>query len=494
MLRYLVSLIVLVIVLSACGAGGELLLPPPGDYELVPLTPLAVSDNQSWSYSVGDNSWTVYLKGVSTAQPTQDAPTETATPLPPTAVPVTSTPTPTLIPPTAAPTLAPTVTPTLPSVPSAARELSLVADLAFTPDQLPPQTRLWYERARYAMLSERQYPDAEEAALSGNNYAVARTLDNHITALMTILAATGDPAALEEIWRLSELARSTYADTGGGYLGLVWKYCEPDYPNCNTDYNGLDESLLFGFQARIAYVMHVNRHLDARYAESAEWWTWVGLEQQWQKWIERKGAYDWALIYPWAAELDNTDYLTLDKSLTHAYTAVASGWLLYGAILDNAEHLAEGERRAGVLFSMMEGTSSYSWDHRVPGHNKEPYGCEPSGYASHAASQWFVLYLAHLAWFDDAGMTPIARTWGNLLSRADTSADTYPGDVCGSGSDRLARVTINNIGSYALWDARIAHDIERIYNDQQSPNTPQSINIPASLTLFYAVEEGYARD
>lgn len=428
-------------------------------------------------------TWTLHLGAPATAVPTLPS----ATPIPPTATAI-----PTNTPRSSATPLPATATPVPTQPPAAAvRSLSLVADPAFKVDALPSQTRLWYDRAWYAVRSDRQYPDAQKAAESGDNYLTSRTLDNHITALATILAATGDPAALEEIWRLGVVARAQYADTGRGYLGLVWKYCTPpEAPGCNTDDNGLDESLLFGFQARMAFILDANRHLDPKYGEAADWWAWVGLEQQWPKWVDRKGFYDWPTIYPWAAELDNWDYLTLDKSLTHAFSSVMSGWLLYGAMLDDAEHLAEGERRAAVLLSMMEGTTSWTWDHRVPDYNKEPYGCQPSGYAAHAASMWFFNYLADVSWFTDAAMKPIARTWGNLFARADTTGDTWPGTVCGTGSDRLARLIINNVASYALWDTRIAADAERVYNDQQSPNQPQSLNIPASLTLYYAVQEG----
>lgn len=429
-------------------------------------------------------TWTLHLGGPATAVPMLPS----ATPIPPTATAIpTNTPRPSATPLPATATPAPTQPPA-----ATVRSLSLVADPAFNVDALPSQTRLWYDRAWYAVRSDRQYPDAETAALSGDNYAVSRTLDNHIVALATILAATGDPTALAEIYRLSELVRSTYADTGGGYLGLVWKYCQPpEASGCNTDYNGLDESLLFGFQARIAYLMHVNRHLDPTYADAAAWWTWIGLEQQWPKWITRKGAYDWALIYPWSAAMANTDYLTLDKSLTHAYTAVTSGWLLYGAITGDAAHVAEGERRAAVLRSMMQGATAWTWDHRVPNYNKEPYGCQPSSYAAHTQSQLLFDYLAGVSWFADPdAMAHVARTIGNTLVRADTAANTWPGTICGSGTDRLARVTINNLAGYALWDARIAADSERIYDDQQAPNTPQSLHIPAGLTLYYAVQEG----
>src|SRR5688572_9784432 len=84
---------------------------------------------------------------------------------------------------------------------------SLAADPLHDPAPLNQEQAVWYTRL-WEAIDGSTYPDPDQAAASGNTYAIGRPLQQHILALMTAFRVTHDLRLLDETDRLMELARA----------------------------------------------------------------------------------------------------------------------------------------------------------------------------------------------------------------------------------------------------------------------------------------------
>ena len=175
--------------------------------------------------------------------------------------------------------------------------LTLRIDLTFNEKQLPVEARLWYSRFWAGLRNPSQYPNATALAQSNDTYNYGRPLNTHITTILQLLRVTGDQRLLDEVDRLTELMRAKLKDrsiltVGGstyqadGYLNWVWQYNEPSY--VGTDIHEMDEILTHSLVASYAYAFQVNRDLDPRYAERAQFWTNYLKNHFEAKWRKRK--------------------------------------------------------------------------------------------------------------------------------------------------------------------------------------------------------------
>lgn len=386
-----------------------------------------------------------------------------------------------------------TVTPPVPTPWSAvrsnedARPLTLVADPTFDREQLPPLTRAQYDRLWRTLNNPNLYPPVEPHMAAGDVYWVARAGDQHVTALSLALRATGDPALVEEICRLFQVVRGALKDTNGdGFLNLTLQNrCDTGETAeilCWKDTSDLEEALVFGSLSHWTYILWANRDLAPRYAEAADFGVDFLVNHHLAKWSARNPS--------------QPVYRRLDKSLYHSYSAVMRGYYYLSLMTGERRYYREAERRADLLMSGMEPLGqTWVFNHRVPGLG-EPLYPHPTPYALHTFGMWTDLALEGFGPFgvDDNMSRWTATLRDNMLAGVDFETRTMPHSITGEGAGdvQLTKLTISDVPAMALWDN--TGEIVAIALEAQQrldPNERQ-VAFPGSLTLVFAVQEGYA--
>ncbi|MBN2305123.1 MAG: hypothetical protein JXQ72_11630 [Anaerolineae bacterium] len=368
-----------------------------------------------------------------------------------------------------------------------ARLLTLQADPSFDRELLPPLMREQYDRLWYALENERREPSLDFYLAVGDVYWTARAADFGITALSMALRATGDPVLVEEVYRLFEIMRGALKDTNDdGYLNLTLQTgCDSTGEvdaYCGTDYKAVEETLLFGSLAHWTYVLWVNRALDPRYADAADFGLMYLEDHLLAKWQERNP--------------NVPDYQWLDKSLYHCYGGVMRGYYYLYRMTGQQGYLDEALRRADVLLSGMEPDGqAWVFDHRVPNTQELLYP-HPTTYATHTFTMWADLALEQFGPFtDDYNMSRWAATLrDNVLASVDIEASTMPRYVNGGGKgdESVDKFLITASAALALWD-NTGQIIERSLQVQTGRDSNRRRwTISGALTLVYAVQEGYA--
>jgi hypothetical protein len=476
------------------GIALALLLAACGVIDVEPVEINGVRDGTPFRVAIGQPG---------TAAPTQQ-PTDTPTPPPtntprPTDAPTgepsathTATPSPTWTP-SATPT--PTNTPTTPA-PSATPTNTPPGEgdvwdhnvTSFDAAQLPDNQRGHYAAFLSALWdSDRQYPDLDSAAASGDLYRCARTLNTGVTAALTTFRVTGDAQVLAEVVRLMDLVAGNVSDhNGDGYRDLVWMapYADPSHYWWGRDDHSMDSALCHSLIVAYTWAL-----VEADvYTDRAAFWIDYLFNDYIPRWGDKEGSYN-ALPF---------------KDLAHPYTAIIRLHYYVG-------RLAAHSGRDASLWNMgarelMEHTIEqlfrpeadfYYWDHRVPGYGHQPYGCQGTEYAAltmisavDLAAEGFSLPAAALEWAgfgSDVYMQPFANTWRDRVLGGE-SLTSVANNVCGLGSERATKYVISFAPLVAMWDPTgymVARSAALLRNTPYTAN----ITVPAGAFL-HAVTNG----
>jgi len=181
------------------------------------------------------------------------------------------------------------------------RALDLTGDPDFTPGQLPPAVRCWYEELWAVLLDPTRSAYYTSRADRYDLYTYSREMNTHVNALLTALRVTGDLAILDEVDRLAQHMRAKLEDTWtrgagndsgshDGYLNWVWDRDGSD-EHRGRDIHEIDEMRTHALVAQFAYAFKANEGLEGPngvdYAERARFWTDYLVNHFEAKWRER---------------------------------------------------------------------------------------------------------------------------------------------------------------------------------------------------------------
>jgi hypothetical protein len=359
-----------------------------------------------------------------------------------------------------------------------APQFPLIGDPDFNADDLPPDLRLWYDRLWAAINDGETYPNPDKAASSGDLYSIGRTLNAHITALLTAFRITGDLKLLDEVDRLMELTRGQLADwNGDGYLNWRWlRQEEKGSAYYNDDKHQMDEALAHSWIAEAAYALKINAKYNPRYGTHADFWTDYLVNGFLAKWDARGG---------------------LKPPLTHPYAHLMRFYYYLYRLTNDEKYLDEASFRATVLDRMMDEKKTghgvaYTWDHRVLGLDDPPWGCQPTVYGMLTLVAFQDLALEGFGKYaDEAYMTHYVVTFRELV--ATHSTEKLAGNVCGDEEESFGKYTISSVPGLALWDdtGKIAAISEQGYAETEVDDKPQRIFIPAYM--LQGLSEEYTR-
>lgn len=403
--------------------------------------------------------------------------------------------------------------------PTHARDLDLTVDPTFTAEALPPEMKLWHSRLLSTFNKATTYPNPDTAAMSRNIYALGRTLNNHITALLAALRATGDPAILAEIDRLMELARVGLADTHpectvhdrctqqqDGFLNWVM-LSDTSVSHYGNDVHDMDEMLTHSMVAAAAYAFYVNRDFSPIYQERSNFWVDYLRNHFEAKWRTRRNNF----ISP----------RFLDKNLIHPFIQFMR-FDYYMHLMTNQEsyqkdydsRLRIAQEKLFIPRSLPAGTA-YVWDHAVRWsinsqnelyqHNYPSYNCQTTSYAVYTFAAALDLGLAKAPFFAETQtLENFSRTMTDLITPQDSTGYLAP-DVCGGitiagepfvssqvEQDLFSRSIIwNNVGQ-GIFDT--SGKLKALYEDlyktaERNQTQPRQIFIPSYLLAILAHNE-----
>lgn len=380
---------------------------------------------------------------------------------------------------------------------------TLRANPNFSRNQLAAEVRLWYDRLMSAIEHPKYHThsalagsDPSRWASSGDLFLIGRSLNTHVTTLITVFRITRDPQLLDEIDRLMQLTRADLRDyNGDGYLN--WRYLtltEPSgAPFIGDDYHEMDEILTHSLVAAAAYVFQQNA-ADPRYAERAAFWTDYLQNHFEAKWRQRKNR--------------PTGFPFITKELTHAY----SQWIRYhyymNKLTGDGRYLSEARRMANnVANHMIEVDSpagpAFIWDHRISDVRRySNMGCQMFVYLRHTMQAFQDLALEEFSVFADHGfMSKVSNGFTSFVM--DDDVNSYAPTICGS-SDRgglQARATTRGTRSQFAgwpyyvtgpWDGtgKLLDATIRTYalTEAHHMNAPRKTVLPAAMVLMLATQ------
>lgn len=363
--------------------------------------------------------------------------------------------------------------------------LPLRADMSFSPDRLPPELKIWYDRFLTALYNPEQYLNATMLAKSNNTYYYGRALNTHITSILQVFRITGDPRLLAEVDRLAELMRGRLKDRSilklgnstyesDGYLNWLYDY---DKEYRGTDVHQMDEMLTHSLIAAVAYTYLMNSNLDRKYAERARFWTDYLVNDFEAKWRERKKI-------PYG-------FPFLEKHLTHVYAQ----WIRYHYYMARLTDCEEYEKEAIRMAKMINrhiktvpttrGTAAL-WDHTMPYKGISPRNPQPFQYARYTVQAAADLSAENFSVFSNPElMKEMAHTLSDFVMNDDSGA-TFAFFIDGSGKrhETAGRYAISPWTMLGRWasDERILTISERAYFlAEKNPDNPRSIYIPAGM-------------
>jgi hypothetical protein len=411
--------------------------------------------------------------------------------------------------------------------------VGLRGDPGFTPTQLNPQQRMWYDRLQAAISasSARMITYAE----SDDAYEFGRILYQYNSSLLTALRATGDLRLLDEVDVVAQALRRQLYD---GWCGNVESsiYVSARYGTVSSpdgflnfrrrssssrddcrDVSDLEEALTHGHLAMVMYAYHVNRDLRSPagvdYGERADFWLDYLRNHFEAKWRGRSNT-----------QWPNMNFM--DLKFCHTYSQMTLYYYFVGRRL-----LSEGDSKASAYLSHASTLTDTMFDlPYVPGSytggfvdTQGDYGdavifsfgapsrdqvssthleaC-PMTYARYAVTSIIALRLENAARWDDAIMTKIANGLNSFVLDSDTitsKSDTVAAGVSGSvtregmpPTEYRSRLTL---GAYrqslmtglTAWDGsgrieKISLEIYKVVED--NPERPTSVHIPSSMLFI----------
>ena len=315
---------------------------------------------------------------------------------------------------------------------------ALEASAAFSVSSLNPAQVPWHTSLLGAM--RKAYPNPRSAATaptgkpSADVYMVSRVVNLYVGAIEAALRATRNPALVEEVYQVMELARANMTTRDGHQ---VWLYWHDDGPHHGTDNRNVDETLLFWLVVRVARLLKANADLNdnEKYRTAGDWWADYALSMlaRWQK------------KNPTVPPLQ-----ALDKLLTHCYVSMAGGFLLLGEMTGKQEYTKEGYRRLAVFRQMLHAgpRGGLIWRHDVPGLDYPPQGYPAFDYVSHTVE--VLQTLAHEGYLDAAMMQQITAGVRDHMLRSENEMAV---NLDGSGQQDGRKYTHNTLAGLGVWDS-----------------------------------------
>jgi hypothetical protein len=401
-------------------------------------------------------------------------------------------------------------------VTASGQDMSLRGNTSFNRNQLSPEMRLWYDRIwgaldrpQSAKDKKAMYPDWKRP--DGELYQLGRTVNAHVTALLTAFRATGDYRFLDEATLTMNHARSqlkdvwlpecsTYPWDDGdplekcrqqedGHLNFIY-WASPHTTNPGDagvrrlyfghDGHLMDSQLTASLVAAYAYAVKVNADVKPEYADAANFWTdW--LENHFlQTWIERKGDVP-------------------VKPLTHPFIQFTRFYYYMYKLTGKTTYLTKAQNRLNEFKAMMKSQSTsfgtaYTWDHAVPGYGQAALGCQKYYYAGQTLSAVADLGLENFGYLaDDNEMKKYARTLQGLILKG--APDNIANDGCGSGSVSSVMLQIFGESAPMIWgDDVLANTVKETYfkaESSYSPDTaPRSLMTPAYMLAYLVQRDG----
>lgn len=357
-------------------------------------------------------------------------------------------------------------------------------DPNFSSSKLSSETKLWYDRLWAAINNSNQSPNATDLAASNNVYDYARGLNTHITSLLHAFRATGDLRLLDEIDRLTEIMRSKLKDSsiltvGGtkyesdGYLNWIYNR---DNEYKGTDVHEMDDMQAHAMISAVAYAFHVNKDLNSKYQERANFWTNYLKNHFEAKWRARKKK--------------STGFPFLEKKLTHAYAQWNRYHYYMHKLTGEKGYYDEAVRMAQVIKNGVKTVSTSVgqaaiWDHGMPHIGGSTHGPQPSNYARYTMQAMADLAFEGFNAYAETGfMEKVALTVaGNVLNKAPSAISDK---IDGSGSTSVSIYGISPFTQMALWDKSglIKTVSSQIYsNTESSSSSPRRIYMPNGFIM-----------
>ena len=362
--------------------------------------------------------------------------------------------------------------------------LTLRIDPTFSGDRLPDEVRLWYSRFWGGLRNPGQYPNATTLAQSNNTYNYGRSLNTHMTTILQMLRVTGDRQLLDEVDRLAELMRAqlrdwsitTYGDSTyqtDGYLNWQYNY---DAGYTGTDAHVMDEILSHSFVASFAYAFHVNRDIDPRYAERAQFWTDYLKNHFEAKWRKRNKI--------------PTGFPFLEKKLTHPYMQFVRYHYYMAKLTGDKAYEVEALRMAGNLNNQIKQVTTpigagSMWDHAMTVLGVRSLGPQQTHYARYTVQAAADLADEGFSIFGQTGyMDRMAVTLVNYVVNDHLRAYAAKIDGSGSGGESLGRYAISPWAMLGRWDktGKLKFETDRLYRKiELLPEKPLGIYLPAGM-------------
>lgn len=425
------------------------------------------------------------------------------------------------------------------------QSMDLRGNPSFSPDKLPPNARLWYDRLWAAIESPNRFPDpigGNLGALHGDAFHYARRMNVQITAQLWAFRATGDLHLLDDVARITDVMRNgVYPDdhpvpelrgqkimrdwgyefseteldlaqrniVEDGYLNFVW-LLEPNVYYL-TDYHRMDEMLLHAWLAAVAYAFDVNRDLVSpngyNYAERADFWRDYLQNDFEAKWRERSRR-TWPRM----------DFVT--RSLLHPHVQFIRYHYYMYRLTDDEEYLHYAEEKTRELFAVETPESgirgfvavetplgsAYVWPHSQSVQSEHSTTAQPTTYGTYTiAAAIDLAFEGFDKWGASGTMEQFANTvaWFIIDKTHEeepelTFAATVAGDHGAGGlavkEGELIRWT-SSVYSYnsliftMLWDStgEIENTSMHVYQiiEEDGLDTPRRIHTPAAMLVNY---------
>jgi len=393
------------------------------------------------------------------------------------------------------------------------RGFVLKVDPAFSESKLPESMKIWHQRLINSFTNVSVYPNPYTAAASRDAYTLGRTVNNHQTALLAALRATGDPAILAEIDRIMEIARSTLADVHpecstfnlcaeqqDGYLNWTWLH-DPQSSLFGSDTHQMDEMLTHSMVASAAYAFFVNKDFDQKYLDHANFWIDY-LENHFETKIRTRKNNSTAITF-------------IDENLTHPYIQFARFDYYMYKMTGKAKYMDDYKKREKVakekifITRILPAGEAFVWEHRMPWiYNTAGQivnggavwlGCQSTSYSVYTFGGTLDLELENAPFYRDSLVKEkFSRTMSNLIipNNAVISTILTP-DVCGgvtvpgegisstgSDDDNFGRTIIWTHVGQSIWDKsdKLKTLFTTLYTtDESNQNIPKQIFIPAYM-------------
>ena len=375
--------------------------------------------------------------------------------------------------------------------------MSLRGDPSFDAASLPEGARIWYERFLAALASPDQYPDAVQAASTGDLYQLGRYVNTHVTTVLMVFRFTGDLHLLDAIDPIMQAARAQLKDYNhDGYLNWRWLADPNNKQWYGDDQHLMGEILTHSLVAAVAWAYQENRNLESPagidYGERADFWKNYLKHDFEAKWRKRDGTSGY-------------DYLT--GYLMHAYLQEIRYFHYMGLLFGEPGYKVEATKLASALKIDFHAVTTpagpgYVWMQGVETENTNVKFAQPTIYASNTIQAAEDLALEGMAPFAEGDfMERIANTVSSLVM--DNGSKDFAADIAGGkqfpgfvslpappSEDAQSRVTdrvfaIIPLATLAPYDAtgRIARISKQVYDTIETGRVPRRIYLPAAFFI-----------